>query len=202
MGETGLEARSALAGLLRTGHHGRAGSSGVVIEERTGFSLVMVAARRGQGEALAMAVREAFGLDLPRTPRRVGSSALAFVWAGDARWMSVSETGFEGLEATLRDRLGGLASITDQSDGRVILRVSGPSARHVLGKAVAIDLHPRAFRPGDVALTPAFHIAAQVWQVDDAPTYDLSVARGTAGSLAAWMVRAAEEDGVDVMAGA
>ncbi len=107
------------------------------------------------------------------TPRRVGDARLAFLWAGAARWTAVSEAGDDRLETTLRDRLGGLASMTDQSDGRVVLRFSGPSARDVLGKALAIDLHPRAFRPGDVALTPAFHIAAQVWQVDEAPTYDL-----------------------------
>ena len=151
---------------------------------------------------MAAATREAFGLDLPTTARRVGDARLAFLWAGDARWTAVSEAGDDRLETMLRDRLSGFAAITGQSDGRVVLRISGPSAREVLGKAVAIDLHPRAFRPGDVALTPAFHIAAQVWQVDHVPTYDLSVARSYAGSLAAWLIAAAEEYGVDVTAGA
>ncbi len=112
------------------------------------------------------------------------------------------ESGDARLETTLRDRLGGLASVTDQSDGRVVLRFSGPSVRDLLGKALAVDLHPRTFRPGDVALTQAFHIATQVWQVDEAPTYDLFVARSVAGSLAAWMVEAAEEYGVVVVVGA
>ncbi len=199
MAEIALAARSALAGMLRAGHHGRPGSSGVVIEERTGLGLVTVAAHRGKGAALAKAVRDAFGLDLPMTPRRVGDAALAFVWAGKERWLAVSETGSEPLETTLRDHLGGLASVTDQSDGRVVLRCSGPSVRDVLGKALSIDFHPRAFRPDDVAITPAFHIATQVWQVDDQPTYDLSVGRSTAGSLSVWMVQAAEEYGVDVV---
>ena len=198
MAETGLQARSALAGLLRAGHQGRPATVGVTLTERSGLDIVTVAAYRGQGPAVAAAIREASGLDLPNTPRRVGDAGLAFLWAGDARWTAVSEAGDDDLEDTLRERLCGLAAITGQGDGRVVLRLSGPSARDVLGKAVAIDLHPRAMRPGDVALTPAFHIAVQVWQVDDAPTYDLSVARSTAGSLAAWMVQACEEYGVEV----
>lgn len=198
MVETGLKARSALAGLLRTGHQGRAATLGVTLAERSGLDIVTVAARRGQATAVAAAVREAFGLDLPVTPRRVGEGQLAFLWAGHTRWTAISEAGDDHLEAALRGRLCGLAAITGQGDGRVVLRLSGPSARDVLGKAVAVDLHPRAFRPGDVALTPAFHIAVQVWQIDDAPTYDLSVARSTAGSLAAWLVAAAEEYGVEV----
>ena len=197
MVDLGLTPRSALVGLLRTGHRGRAGTVGVTMAERSGLDIVTVAAHRGQGTAVAAAVREAFGLDLPVTPRRIGNGRLAFLWAGDARWTAVSESGDDRLEMRLRDRLGGMAAITGQSDGRVVLRISGPSARDVLGKAVAIDLHPRVFRPGDVALTPAFHIAVQIWPVDDAPTYDLSVARSTAGSLAAWLVAAAEEYGVE-----
>ena len=201
MVDLGLKPRSALAGLLHIGHQGRPATVGVTMTERSGLDIVTVAAHRGQDVAVAAAVRDAFGLELPATPRRIGDGRLAFLWAGDARWTAVSEAGDDRLETMLRDRLGGLAAITGQSDGRVVLRISGPSAREVLGKAVAIDLHPRAFRPGDVALTPAFHIAAQVWQVDHVPTYDLSVARSYAGSLAAWLIAAAEEYGVDVTAG-
>ncbi len=197
MDEPGLEPRSALAGLVGTGHHGRPSTVGVVLVERRGLDIVTVAARRGQGAAIAAAVRDAFGLDLPVTPRRVGDARLAFLWAGDARWTAVTDARDDRLEAALRDRLCGLAAITGQSDGRVVLRIAGPSARDVLGKAMAIDLHPRAFRPGDVALTQAFHIAVQLWRVDEA-TYDLSVARSFAGSLAAWLVAAAAEFGVEV----
>ncbi len=199
MVDLGLKPRSALAGLLPIGHQSRAATVGVTIAERSGLDIVTVAAHRGQGTPVAAAVRDVFGLALPVTPRRVGDARLAFLWAGDARWTAVSEAGHDRLETTLRDPLRGLAAITNQGDGRVVLRISGSSARDVLGKAVAIDLHPRAFRPGDVALTPAFHIAAQVWQVDDIPSYDVSVARSYAGSLAAWLIAAAEEYGVVVV---
>ena len=201
MVDLGLKPRSALAGLLHIGHQGRPATVGVTMTERSGLDIVTVAAHRGQDVAVGAAVRDAFGLELPATPRRIGDAQLAFLWAGNARWTAVSEAGDDRLETTLRDRLGRLAAITAQSDGRVVLRISGPSAREVLGKAVAIDLHPRAFRPGDVALTAAFHIAAQLWQVDHVPTYDLSVTRSYAGSLAAWLIAAAEEYGVDVTAG-
>ena len=148
MVDPGLAPRSALAGFIDTGHQGRAATVGVTIAERRGFDIVTVAAHRGQGTAVAAAMREAFGLDLPVTPRRVGDGRLALLWAGDARWTAVSECGDDRLEMLLRDHLKGLAAITGQGDGRVVLRVTGPSARDVLGKAVAIDLHPPSLSAG------------------------------------------------------
>ena len=41
---------------------------------------------------------------------------------------------------------------SDQSDSRLVLRLSGPRVRDVLAKGVPVDLHPKAFKPGDVAM--------------------------------------------------
>ena len=37
----------------------------------------------------------------------------------------------------------GVAAVSDQSDARLVLRVSGPRVRDVLAKGVPVDLHPR-----------------------------------------------------------
>jgi methylglutamate dehydrogenase subunit D len=199
MVETGLRYRPALAGILKPGRHGAAeGPPGVALAERTGLQIASLAARKGQDEALAAAIRASWGLDLPASPRRVGDARLSLLWSGAGQFLAVAE-GWDGdLERSLRERLRHLAAITDQSHGRVVLRLAGARARDVLAKGVPIDLHPSVFRPGDTAMTLAGHIGVQIWQVDDQPTYDISAFRGFAGSLYGWLVEAGAEYGIDV----
>jgi heterotetrameric sarcosine oxidase gamma subunit len=50
----------------------------------------------------------------------------------------------------------------------------------LLAKSVSIDLHPRAFGPGDTAVTVLAHIVVQLWQIDETPaTFDVAVSRAT-----------------------
>jgi sarcosine oxidase subunit gamma len=112
------------------------------------------------------------------------------------QWLAVSDTLANGaLAEDLAATLAGLASITDQSDGRAAVRISGPRARDVLAKGLPIDLHPKAFRPGDAATTVASLIGVQLWQVDDGPTYDVAMFRGYAGSFWHWLTASAAEFG-------
>ena len=54
----------------------------------------------------------------------------------------------DALARDLAERLKGLASISDQSGGRTVIRISGPRARDVLAKGLPIDLDPRGFPLG------------------------------------------------------
>lgn len=101
------------------------------------------------------------------------------------------------LVRTLGARLADLAAVADQSDARGVLRVSGPNMRDTLAKGCLIDLHPRAFRPGDVALTSIAYIAVQLWAVDEA-TFDLAVPRSMAMSFWSWLRAPAASYGVEV----
>jgi len=69
----------------------------------------------------------------------------------------------------------------------------------VLAKIVPIDLHPRVFQPGDTAVTGAAHIEVQLWQLDDAPTYEILLFRGFARSFWDWLTHSAAESGYDVL---
>jgi sarcosine oxidase subunit gamma len=203
MAEAGLIARSPLEGIAREGRHGmRGGPPGATLQERAGLQIASLATRKGQAAALAARVREAWGIDLPGTPRRAGDARLTFLWAGPEQWLALAENWPEGevLEAALRGRLGGLASVAAQGDGRVVLRLGGPRARDLLAKLAAIDLHPRAFRPGDTALTLAAQLGVQLWQLDEAPTYEIAAFRGYAGSLYRAVFAAGEEYGIEVLA--
>ena len=87
----------------------------------------------------------------------------------------------------MQERLPGLAPVSDQSSSYVVTRLSGPDARRLLRRGLSIDLHPDAFVPGSAATSVIAHIGVIVWQVDDAPTYDLAVFRSLHASLRHWI---------------
>jgi sarcosine oxidase subunit gamma len=194
---------SALAGLAVPGRFGREGGKpGVTIEERTGLGLATVAARRVEAEALKQAVASAYGVELPDRSRAVHGKSVSFVGYGPGQWLAVSETfASETLARELGERLRGLASISDQSGGRTVLRVSGPRARAVLAKGLPIDLHPRAFEPGSAATSTISLMGVQIWQVDETPSYDLAIFRSVSASFWHWLTASAGEFGYEVSNG-
>jgi sarcosine oxidase subunit gamma len=195
-----LSPRSGLERLAVPGRHRElVDEPGVTLALRTSVALASVIARRGGQEALAARVRGILDLDLPDRPRWAAAGPVALVWAGPGQWLAVDQ-GEEGaiFEDRLRRDFAGLASVSDQSDGRVLLRISGPSARAALAKGVMIDLHPRAFEPGDAALSQIAHIGVHFWQLDDAPTYELAVFRSFSAALWHGLMESAAEFGVAV----
>ena len=150
MSDRHLRPSSALVGVASPGRFGKAsGEPGVVIQERSGLGLATVAARKGQAAALKQAVAGGYGVELPDSSRVAHGSTVSFIGYGPGQWLAVSETlGNDTLARDLAQRLKGLASISDQSGGRTVLRISGPRARDVLAKGLPIDLDPRAFPSG------------------------------------------------------
>jgi heterotetrameric sarcosine oxidase gamma subunit len=193
--------RSALHGLSIPGHYGRPGATGLVIEERTDLALASIIAKRGKRFALVNAVNTAFGVALPDGPRRATRGAVTFAGTGPDQWIASAE-GSEaaGFAAKVRARIGPFAAVSDQTDARLALLLSGPRVRDVLAKGVPVDLHPKAFKPGDVATTLVAYIGVQIDMLDDAPTYQLTAPRSTAGSFWSWLTASAAEFGYDVLA--
>lgn len=154
------------------------------IEERTGFGLATVMARKG-----VAADDVARALDLPPVdgPRWSGDARLALIGTGPGTWLALSTGAPETHAARLAEALGPLASIADQSGGYAILRLSGPGARTVLQRGAPIDLHPQAFAPGSAAVTVIAHIGAILRQLDEAPTYEVAVFRSYAASFRRWL---------------
>ena len=195
----GLE-RSVLHGLATPGHYGRAGTTGLVIEERADLAFASVIAKRGKRFALVNAVNTAFGMVLPDRPRRAARGSIAFAGTGPDQWIASAEgTDASGFATRLRARLGPFAAVADQSDARLVLRVSGPRVRDVLAKGVPVDLDPKVFKPGDVACTVVSYINTQIDMLDDSPTYQLSAPRSMVGSFWSWLTASAAEFGYDVV---
>ena len=160
---------------------------GVVVQDRDGLGLATVLLRRGQSAAFTQRVRERFGIELESGARRSASGGTAFLAIGPGAWLATSEGGVNVFAAGLAEAVGESASVSDQSDGYAVLRVSGHGVREALCKLAPIDLHPRAFKVNDVAVTVAAHIGTTWWRLEDAgngsAVFELAVYRSLAGSV-------------------
>lgn len=183
------------------GRFGRGdGPPGLVLQEYTQFSLASVVARRNQAERAAAAALQACGAAPPTSPAFTTSGDLAFIWSGPGHWLALEPQGTEPVESRFGAVFGSLASVFDQGGSRVLLELRGPRVRDVLAKGVSIDLHPRAFKSGDAAVTTASHLAVHLWQVTDEPVYRLLVVRTYFDSLWRWLAVSAVEYGCEVRA--
>jgi sarcosine oxidase subunit gamma len=174
--------RSAWEGVLQAGRIGQAdGEAGVRVAPREGLAMATIIAGDGRSEAVGKVLADLVGVALP-PPLKVSSGRSGeLVWSGPDHWLFVGKE--RALVAEIAARLAGLAAVSDQSDARAILRASGPRVREALAKGCMVDLHPRVFQPGSTALTTIAYIGVQLWQVDEAPSYDLAVFRSLAGSF-------------------
>jgi sarcosine oxidase subunit gamma len=196
-----LKSKSALAGLAVAGSYGKSpGEPGVVISERIGLGLATVAARKGKADALKEAVASAYDVQLPSDSRVAQGPQVSFVGYGPGQWFAVSETlANEALARDLSEKLPGLASISDQSGGRTVLRIGGPKARDVLAKGLPIDLDPRAFPLASAVTSAISHMGVQLWQSGDTRSYDIAVFRSVSESFWRWLTASAAEYGYRVV---
>lgn len=199
MAEPGLTARPALAGIIWPCVIGAKHAPGVTITERVHLQMVGLATAAYRVAAVSEAMQAEWQASLPLAPRYVAGEGLAVVWARPQLWIVLAEPD-ENLLVRLRHHLGGLASLTEQTDGRCVLRVHGSCVRKMLAKLLLIDLHPKAFSEGGAASTVAAHMHVHIWQVDARPTYDIVVFRSYAASFFAAMTTAAAEYGVTLEA--
>jgi sarcosine oxidase subunit gamma len=88
----------------------------------------------------------------------------------------------DGQIRALADAVAGRAFISDQSHGRIRIRIYGKRAANVLSKGTAVDLHPSSFPEGNSAMTLFGHISAQLTRTgtDD---FELTVLRSFSETL-------------------
>ncbi|MGB3386516.1 MAG: sarcosine oxidase subunit gamma family protein [Pseudaminobacter sp.] len=180
-----------------------AGAAGIRMAEIRNFNLVQIFARRGQWAAVAKAAKAHFGAEAPTRPQAVTGKAGVLLWSGPDQLSALTVRGNElrPLDA-LRERFAGIASLSDQSDGRCLLRISGARARDMLAKVSSVDLHDAVFPVGAAAATAIDHTAANLWREADAadgsPVFKLLVFSSFADSLWDTLVDAAAEYGIEV----
>ena len=192
--------RGAWEGATKPGRHGAPdGAAGVRLTLRDGFGLATLIAADGKDADLQAILAERFGLSLPEAGAAQIEGERGLIWSAPGQWLALAPSPHALRD--LPEALRGVAAVTDQSDSRALVRISGPQARAMLAKGVAVDLHPRAFGPGRAAVTSIAHIGVQLWQRDAGPTYEIAVARSFAGSFWGWLEHAAAEFGYEVEPG-
>lgn len=167
----------------------RSHDAGLILTPRDDLAVASIIASGGRKQECLKALQDFAGVAAPEKPRAHFGPRAALVWAGPGEWLLVTPD--PSLMSQLPAVLAGVAAMSDQSSGRAILRVEGPLVRDTLAKGLMIDLHPRAFAKGDAALTVANLIGVHIWQVDDAPVYDLAVTRSMAIDFWRWLVDSA-----------
>jgi heterotetrameric sarcosine oxidase gamma subunit len=141
--------------------------------------------RKDKANALAAAIKAAFGLDLPPPGRWVGGAQADAIWVQPGGWLLESEPSAPGdLRARVAGATADLGAAVDQSSGRSVIRFAGAPARSVLATCCRLDLHPRAFGPGSAAMTRIAHVVCGIRLVDATPSFDLIVS----STYARWMI--------------
>lgn len=194
--------RNAWAGIAPAGQIGAAGSAGVTATLLDGFRLATLIAGPGGTPALSQLVESRAGIALPSTPKIVSNASHDAIWSGPDQWLLRAATR-EGF-SDLLEALSAQAAVSDQSDARAALRLSGPHVRDVLAKGVMLDLHPAAFAVGDTALTSIAYIGVHLWRLADGPdgsVFEIMVARSMVGSFWSWFAACAAEFGCRVSTG-
>lgn len=194
--------RRAWAGLLADGHHGVPGKHGVTVVARERLGIASLIGKEGGESALAQALKARFRLDLPTTSTATQSATHALLWAGPGQWLLTAETR-GGFDDDMRS-LARLAAVSEQSDGKAVLRLSGDRIREALAKGCMVDLHPSAFPVDAVALTSIAYVGVHLRRAADGPegaVFDIMVARSMAGSFWSWLSASAAEFGCTVTTG-
>ncbi len=158
-------------------------------ERLEGFGLTTVMARKN---ITAASLATALGIMPPAGPTCSKAGDMTFIGTGPDSWLAFRENGTNRWTEELRTKLDGLASVSDQSSGYVVYRLTGKQARPLLQRGAFIDFHPDVFLSGSVASTVIAHINVILWQVDDRPTYHIALFRSFAASFEHWLYETAQ----------
>lgn len=153
---------------------------------RRPLSIVSIFVRPDLWSRLSDTIERLHLVPLPPAGRSTESRDVAFCWAGAGQFYAVGE---DDIYEPLRREIGALASLVDQSDGRVMLRLQGPAVRRVLAAGCPVDLHPRVFGAGYCAVTQIAHVGGHLRRVED-DAFELSVGRSYAAYFCEWLNRA------------
>jgi sarcosine oxidase subunit gamma len=183
---------------LPAGRHGASVGTPVRLAARR-CALVQLTARRGQADALGAAMRAAFGLELPLPGHAAVAGELTALWMQPATWLLMAPTGEPGfLARSVKQACQEAGSVVDQTQGRAVLELAGSASREVLARIGRIDLHPRVFRAGRVAVTAVAELDGLLYQRNDGPSFEVLVPASYAGWFAEAVRRAAESIGYEI----
>ncbi len=135
---------------------------GIRLRECPDLALVSLALPRGREAEAKLAISSAFGLNLPGPGQSVTSGTHRLIWMAPAQMMLVFADDSPIAEPGVGAALKGTCYTTSQTDGWVVMSISGPDVRKALNRLCPIDLHETAFPIDAVARTVMEHMGAMV----------------------------------------
>jgi methylglutamate dehydrogenase subunit D len=186
--------RSPLAGHWRPGRQGADGATPITIAERQA-AIVNVQARKGRAGDLAARLGASLALELPAAGHASRTATHAAIALAPDTWLFIEPGLALDFAARIATLAGDAGAVSDQTGGKVCLRLSGSRTRDALDKICRIDLDPRVFGDGRAAVTMVAHVACAIVQIDATPTYDLIVPSSFALTVLEGIEMAAEEFG-------
>lgn len=169
--------------------------SGVTLEVKTIPALVQLFAKKGQGSALEKKLKLATVSGyVSQTPEFT-----AFPFAPD-QWILVSkkDTG-SAFADQISKSIASIGYVSEQSESRVCIRISGPKAIELMSRGCQLDLHPNVASAGYCAQTTMAQIGVLLHVVDDEPIYELYIYSGFARSFWHWLTETAQQFGCEVV---
>jgi sarcosine oxidase subunit gamma len=119
-----------------------------------------------------------------------GAGGTAVLWLGPDEFLLVGPEEAEAgtLAAGLVSALGdGAGQAVDLSSNRTTFELAGPSARGVLEKSCAADLHPRAYSAGTAIATVIGNVPTVLWKTDE-DTFRIFPRASFADYLGRWLL--------------
>ena len=163
------------------------------IEEKAFLGYLNLRGRPGNTAFLA-AVLKVLGVEPPQTANTVVEAGGRRVfWLGPDEWLIVTAAGAQqALRESLLAALDGVfASVVDNSSGLVTIHVTGANAAALLATDCPLDLHQRAFKPGQCAQTRLARAGMIVAPLVDGRGFEVIVRRSFADYLLRWLQQAA-----------
>jgi sarcosine oxidase subunit gamma len=195
--------RSALAHFGLTALAGqKTDGAGITLGESAHRTIINI---RGDSNdnAFTAAVKNTTGVDLPLAANTVAAAGdVRILWLGPNEWWVVgTDARRAGLIDGLRQAFAGQhTNVTDVSESRTVITMTGPASRDVLARGISNDLHPRAFGPGQCLQTSLSRTNVLLHQTDNAPSYEIYVLKSFADYLWRWLGLIAEDFGMNVKA--
>lgn len=166
---------------------------GVTVEHLRGHGMVQVFAAKGS----AAKVERALGIK--QSPGKASvTKELTALPLSPGQWLVISakpDTAGNFADK-VKTRLKTSGYVSEQSDARVRLRLSGPRVLELMQKACRLDLDPAVTGPGWCAQTQMAQCGVILHQVDAEPVFDILVYSGFSRNFAEWLEHTGAQLGI------
>ncbi len=173
--------------------HNSTTSGDVTVEVRRGHGMAHLFASKGKIEEMTAL------LSIGSTPAlATASRSMTALPLSPAEWLAISakpDTKSD-FASRLSKKIKGAGFVSEQSDARVIFRISGPRTIELLQKECRLDLQSKAVGKNWCASTQMAHIGVILHCIDDKPSFDLYVYSGFSEDFANWIWHSGQQLGV------